>query len=97
MSEEKSRIQKVKEYLYDAEEPVKAGEIAEKLGENKLNIGKDLQRLKEQGLAEPVGEGHWRLTEQGSEDLETSGGGGQRAREGKGGEGKPLHLRELLF
>jgi uncharacterized protein YeeX (DUF496 family) len=80
--EHKPRIKKVQEYLYNAEEPTKAKEIAEKLGENKLNVGKDLQKLKDKKFAEMIGDGLWRLTDDGRIDLET---GGKKGGEESGG------------
>jgi len=86
MAEEKTRIDKVREYLYEAEEPVRPKTIAEAIGESSLNVGKDLHRLKEQGQAESEGDGLWKMTDEGKEALE--GGGGRE--KGKGEKGREI-------
>ena len=80
MAEEKTRIDKVGEYLYEAEEPVRPKTIAQAIGETSLNVGKGLHKLKEQGQAESEGDGLWKMTDEGKEALE--GGGGRE--KGKG-------------
>ena len=82
MAEERPRIQKVLAELYDAEGILKPKEIADKIGDTSLNVGKDLHRLKERGLAESEGEGQWKITDAGREWIE-GGAGGEK---GKGGE-----------
>jgi len=88
MAEEKPRVQKVLGELYNAEEPRRPREIAEKLEETPLNVGKDLHRLKERGLAEPVGEGQWRITPEGREWLEGGAEGEKGEKEGEKGKGR---------
>lgn len=92
MTNEKPRVQKVLGYLYDAEEPVRPREIADKIDESPLNVGKDLHRLKERGLAESQGEGQWSITPEGREWLEGGAererGEGERGREGEKGKEK---------
>ncbi len=88
MVEEKPRIQKVLAELYDAEEPVRPREIAEKIEETSLNVGKDLHRLKERGLAGPAGEGQWRITPEGREWIEGGAEGEKGEREGEKGKGR---------
>ena len=39
-----------------------------------MNVGKDLHRLKERGLAESEEEGQWKITAEGREWLESDGG-----------------------
>ena len=75
MIEGKPRVQKVLAYLYDAEESVRPGEIADRIDETPLNVGKDLHRLKERGLAESEGEGQWKITPEGREWIESSAEG----------------------
>ena len=74
MAEEKPRIQKVLEELYQAKETIRPKEIADKLDETPLNIGKDLHSLKERGLAETEREGQWKITDEGREWLESGAG-----------------------
>ena len=42
--------------IYEAEDTVRAKEIAQKLGDTALNVGKDLYSLRQRGLAETEGE-----------------------------------------
>ena len=88
MAEEKARIQRVLAELYDAEETVRPREIAEKMGETSLNVGKDLHRLKERNLAEPAGEGQWRITPEGRECIEGGVEGERGEREGEKEKGR---------
>jgi len=76
MGDEKStpRVQKVLEYLYNAEVPVRPKEIADQLHESPLNVGKDLHALKERGLGEAEEAGLWQITGVGREWLEGDGG-----------------------
>ena len=83
MVEDKPRVQKVLAELYEAKDPVRPKEIADKMGETSLNIGKDLHSLKERGLAESVGEGQWKITPEGRDWIE---GGEQKETRKKEGE-----------
>ncbi len=67
MVEEKPRIQKVLAYLYESEETLRPKQIAEKVSESTLNVGKDLYRLKERSPAETEEEGQWGITNDGRE------------------------------
>jgi len=96
MVEERPRVQKVLAELYDAEEPVRPREIAEKIGETSLNVGKDLHRLKERGLAGPAGEGQWCITPEGREWIEGGAEGEKGEREGEKGKGKGRETTETV-
>jgi len=96
MIEERPRVQKVLAELYDAEEPVRPKKIAEKIGEISLNVGKDLHRLKERGLAGPAGEGQWRITPEGREWIEDGAEGEKGEREGEKGKGKGRETIETV-
>ncbi|MBA7586104.1 hypothetical protein ES708_28100 [subsurface metagenome] len=72
MAEEKPRVQRVLEELYQNEETIRPKAIAEKIGETPLNVGKDLHDLKERGLADTEGEGQWRITDEGRASVEAS-------------------------
>jgi len=85
MSEEQPRVQKVLAYLSDAEGPVSPKDIAASLGESNVNVGKDLHRLKERGLAGSEGEGEWVITPEGREKSEANVEG-KREGWGKGSE-----------
>ena len=61
MAEEKPRVQIVLEELSQNEETVRPKAIADKIGGTPLNVGHDLHNLKERGLADTEGEGHWRI------------------------------------
>ena len=73
MAEEKPRVQRVLEELSQNEETIRPKAIADKIGETPLNVGHDLHSLKERGLAETEGEGHWKITHEGREWLESDG------------------------
>jgi len=74
MVEEKPRVQKVLECLYEADGSVKPKEIAEKIGDTAMNIGKDLYDLsKKRGLAEKLDDGSWQITADGREYIESGG------------------------
>ena len=90
MVEKKPRVQKVLSELYDAEEPVRPREIADKIGETSLNVGRDLHRLKERGLAESEGEGQWKITSEGREWIEGGAEGEKGERGGEKGKGREI-------
>ncbi|MBA7711777.1 hypothetical protein ES703_120743 [subsurface metagenome] len=97
MAEEKPRVQKVLAHLYDAEGPARPKEIAESIGDTSLNVGKDLHRLKERGLAESEEEGQWKITAEGREWLE-SDGGREKGEKGEGkGKGETVPTQADLF
>ena len=91
MSEEKPRVQKVLAYLYDAQDPVRPRDIASTLGESNVNVGKDLHRLKERGLAGSEGEGTWVITLEGREWIEGGAEGEKGEKPGK------IFLHSLTF
>ena len=80
MEEEKPRVQKVLEQLYQTEGALRPKEIADKIGVTPLNASKDLHALKERGLAESESEGQWKITAEGREWLESGGGEEKRNR-----------------
>ena len=74
MVEEKPRVQKVLEFLYEADGPVKPKEIGDKIGEGAMNIGKDLYDLsKKRGLAVKLDDGSWEITTGGRDYVESGG------------------------
>jgi len=74
MVEEKPRVQKVLEFLYEADGPVKPKEIGDKIGEGVMNIGKDLYDLsKKRGLAVKLDDGSWEITAAGRGYVESGG------------------------
>lgn len=74
MVEEKPRVQKVLEFLYEADGPVKPKEIGDKIGEGAMNIGKDLYDLsKKRGLAVKLDDGSWKITAGGRDYVESGG------------------------
>ena len=90
MVEEKPRVQKVLEFLYEADGPVKPKEIGDKIGEGAMNIGKDLYDLsKRRGLAVKLDDGSWEITTGGRDYVES---GGQPKAEPKP---KPTELTEV--
>jgi len=74
MVEEKPRVQKVLESLYEADGSLKPKQIAEQIGESAMNIGKDLYDLSQKrGLAEKLEDGSWQITGQGRDYVESGG------------------------
>jgi len=90
MVEEKPRVQKVLEFLYEVDGPVKPKEIGDKIGEGAMNIGKGLYDLsKKRGLAVKLDDGSWEITTGGRDYVES---GGQPKAEPKP---KPTELTEV--
>lgn len=87
-NESKPRVQKVLAELYEAQDPIRPREIADKIGETSLNVGKDIHRLKARGLAESTGEGTWVITQEGRAWLEGGAEGEKGESEGEKGKGK---------
>lgn len=74
MVEEKPRVQKVLEFLYEVDGPVKPKEIGDQIGESAMNIGKDLCDLsKRRGLAVKLDDGSWKITTGGRDYVESGG------------------------
>ena len=74
MVEEKPRVQKVLEFLYEVDKPVKPKEIGDQIGEGAMNIGKDLYDLsKRRGLAVKLDDGSWEITTGGRDYVESGG------------------------
>ena len=74
MVEEKPRVQKVLEFLYEADGPVKPKEIGDQIGESAMNVGKDLYDLsKKRGLADKLDDGSWKITAGGRDYVESGG------------------------
>lgn len=74
MADEKPRIQKVLEQLYQTEGTIRPKEIADKIGETPLKVGQDLHALKQRGYAESESEGQWKITDEGRESVENGDG-----------------------
>ncbi len=74
MVEEKPRVQKVLECLYEGEGPIKSKEIGERISESATNVGKDLYDLStKRGLAKKLDDGSWQITSEGRDYVESGG------------------------
>ena len=88
MAEVKPRVQKVLAELYGAEGILKPKEIADKIGETALNVGRDLHDLKGRSLAVAEEEGQWKITDEGRAWIESGESKENRKKDEPKGEPK---------